>query len=406
MQRLWSRLGGCSMKYKLGDLLTIKHGYPFKGEFFSDKGEKIILTPANFYEKGGFKYTPGKEKYYISEFPEEYLCKKGDLIVAMTQQAEGLLGSTAFVPEDNTFLHNQRIGLITTFEDLLIPEYADYLMRTKSVRKQIRGSASGTKVKHTSPEKIYDVEVDIPDVKIQRKIAEVLRSIEGKINNNISIIQDYSAISSMLYDYWFLQYDFPNEQGKPYKTSGGAMQWNEELKQDIPLGWKVLHVSDFAEVVTGKEDANHSVLDGEFPFFTCSNEVLRCSDYKFDGKAVLIAGNGDFNVKYYEGKFNAYQRTYVLMPHDELYTGVIYHSTLRTINRFKNSSNGSIVKFITKGDVEDIIVLVPEDKTLIKIFNNLLDAVEAIRNENSDLEDLEDFIHPIIMNGQVGFKEL
>lgn len=393
------------MKYKLGELLTIKHGYPFKGEFFADAGDKIILTPANFYEKGGFKYTPGKEKYYISEFPQEYMCKKGDLIVAMTQQAEGLLGSTAFVPEDNVFLHNQRIGLITTFEDKLIPEYADYLMRTKGVRKQIRGSASGTKVKHTSPEKIYDVEVDIPSVDVQRRVAEVLGNIENKINNNISIIQDYDSISKMLYDYWFLQYDFPNHEGKPYKATGGKMQWNNELNQEIPKGWKLLHVSDFAEVVTGKEDANHSVENGKYPFFTCSNDVLKCDDYKFDGKAVLIAGNGDFNVKYYEGKFNAYQRTYVLISKDDLYTGVIYHSALRTINRFKNGSNGSIVKFITKGDVENIIVLVPDDKKILEIFNELLDVVESIKDENKELESLIDFIHPLVMNGQIGFKE-
>lgn len=393
------------MKYKLGDLLSIKHGYPFKGEYFADKGDMIILTPANFYEEGGFKYTPGKEKFYIGEFSEEYLCKKGDLVVAMTQQAEGLLGSTAFVPEDNKFLHNQRIGLISTNSNLLIPEYADYLMRTKSVRKQIRGSASGTKVKHTSPEKIYDVDVDIPDIGVQKKISDVLKAIENNVSINNSIISDYDEMIKLLYNYWFLQFDFPNSDGKPYKSSGGEMRWDKEIQLEIPINWKVKHVSDYVDVVTGKEDANHATEDGHYPFFTCSNDVLKCDDYKFNGNAVLIAGNGDFNVKYYEGKFNAYQRTYVLISKDKKYTGIMYQAALRTINRFKNGSNGSIVKFITKGDVEDIVLLIPDDDKLLDIFNEVLNVGEKIKSENKELLSLKNFLLPMLINGQISVGE-
>ena len=100
-------------KVKLGDVISVKHGWAFKGEFFSNSGNQIVLTPANFYEQGGFKTTPGKEKYYSSTYPAEYLLKKGNLVVAMTEQSEGLLGSAGFIPCDNVYLHNQRIGLIT-----------------------------------------------------------------------------------------------------------------------------------------------------------------------------------------------------------------------------------------------------------------------------------------------------
>ena len=92
-------------KHKLGELLTVKHGWAFKGEYFSDTGAQSLLTPGNFHETGGFKSNEGKERYYIGKYPKEYLCHKGDLIVAMTQQSEGLLGSTALVPEDNRYLH-------------------------------------------------------------------------------------------------------------------------------------------------------------------------------------------------------------------------------------------------------------------------------------------------------------
>lgn len=167
--------------YKLGALCNIKHGYPFDGSKFTDHGTYIVLTPGNFFEKGGFKRIKGKEKYYSGAFPQEYLCSKNDLIIAMTQQAEGLLGSTALVPEDKLYLHNQRIGLISHNGDLVDKLYLYYLFMTKSVRKQISDSASGTKIRHTSPDKIYSVAVAIPNVDIQRKNALLLHSIDEKI---------------------------------------------------------------------------------------------------------------------------------------------------------------------------------------------------------------------------------
>lgn len=124
-------------RMKLGEILSVKHGWAFKGEYFAEDGEQSILTPGNFFEKGGFKPNNGKERYYTGTYPKEYLCHKGDLIVAMTQQAEGLLGSTALVPENNKYLHNQRIGLITCDEKRLNKLFAYYLFMTKSVREQL-----------------------------------------------------------------------------------------------------------------------------------------------------------------------------------------------------------------------------------------------------------------------------
>lgn len=180
-------------KLKLGEVLSVKHGWAFKGKYFSSAGRKCILTPGNFYEKGGFKPNHGKERYYVGTYPEEYLCHKGDLIVAMTQQAEGLLGSTALVPEDNKYLHNQRIGLICCDETKLSKLFAYYLFMTKTVRKQLERSASGTKVKHTSPERIYDIEVEIPDLHYQQRISGILFSIDEKIKVNNRINDNLAA---------------------------------------------------------------------------------------------------------------------------------------------------------------------------------------------------------------------
>ena len=131
---------------------------------------------------------------------------------------------------------------------------------------------------------------------------------------------------------------------------------------------------------------------------------MKCDEYKFDGKAILIAGNGDFNVKYYDGKFNAYQRTYVLMP-DEKYIGILYQASKRKIECFKKGSNGSIVKFITKGDIDNIELTIPDDDKLFDPFNSILNFIHHNKIENFKLASLRDFLLPMLMNGQVTFKD-
>ncbi len=96
----------------LGEAVRVKHGFAFKGEFFSNQGALLVVTPGNFLESGGFRERLGKERFYTADFPEDYLLEKGDLIVAMTEQGEGLLGSAARVPSSEKYLHNQRIGLV------------------------------------------------------------------------------------------------------------------------------------------------------------------------------------------------------------------------------------------------------------------------------------------------------
>lgn len=386
--------------YKLGELCLVKHGFPFEGSKFQEHGKYIVLTPGNFYEAGGFKRVRGKEKYYSDLFPDEYLCAKDDLVVAMTQQAEGLLGSTALIPEDNLYLHNQRIGLITCNDELVDKLYLYYLFMTKSVRKQISDTASGTKIRHTSPDKIYSVQVSIPDIKIQRKNIKVLHAIDKKVEVNSQICSELEVLAKTLYDYWFVQFDFPDENGKPYRTSGGKMVWNEQLKREIPKGCEVINIGNFTTVATGKEDANFSSPNGKYKFFTCSQEALLCDTPAFSGQAVLIAGNGDFNVKHYSGKFNAYQRTYVLIPENSVYYGAMYISAKNQIQAFKNGSNGSIIKFITKGDVENIPFILPNDDSIFYQLNTLLEKIELCERENEELTKLRDWLLPMLMNGQ------
>lgn len=154
------------------DLCDIKHGYPFEGEFFASEGDYVLLTPGNFHEEGGYRDRGEKQKYYTGEIPRDYVLKEGDMLVAMTEQAAGLLGSPLLVPESDKFLHNQRLGLIIPKAGVpWTNEFFFYAFNTRPVRQAIHDSASGVKVRHTSPTKIGEVAVAFPtSVAEQRRI--------------------------------------------------------------------------------------------------------------------------------------------------------------------------------------------------------------------------------------------
>ena len=246
----------------------------------------------------------------------------------------------------------------------------------------------------------YNIPVKLPNIKVQKIVSKLITSIDNKIQINKKINSELEQMAKTLYNYWFVQFDFPDENGRPYKSSGGKMVYNEELKKEIPEGWEVKKCKDILDVITGNEDVNFTSENGIYPFFSCSKQVFKCDKYAFDGLAILIAGNGDFNVKAYKGKFNAYQRTYVLMPDDENYFAILYLSALNTINKFKVGANGAIVKFIRKKDIENIPLVIPNNKNLLKILNDLLYYQLHINNYNQELTSLRDFLLPLLMNGQ------
>lgn len=171
------------VKTTLKSLIDIKHGFAFRSENFSDSGHHILMTPGHFYEEGGFRPQGSKTKYYAGEVPNGYVLSKGDVVVAMTEQAAGLLGSTAFVPENEKYLHNQRLGLIRAIDKSKTDiNFIYWLYNFKEIRNQISEQASGTKVKHTSPERLKTVVALLPPVLEQQKISEILSVWDQAVN--------------------------------------------------------------------------------------------------------------------------------------------------------------------------------------------------------------------------------
>ena len=182
-------LGRYDMKrYVLRELIDVKRGMSLSGEFYATEGELIRLTLGNFKEECGFKLNTSKDDlYFTGPVREEFVLKEGDIITPLTEQVAGLLGATARIPESGKYIQSGDVAIIKCISDELDDGYCYYLISSDLVRRQLSAAAQQTKIRHTSPEKIMDCEVFIPELNEQIKIAYLLDSINSKIELNNKI---------------------------------------------------------------------------------------------------------------------------------------------------------------------------------------------------------------------------
>ena len=180
----------------------------------------------------------------------------------------GSVGNVAFYDEDIIY-NNIRINsgmIIIRSNDVLRQKSLYYILKSNFVKKQISDMISGTVQKQLPVSIIKKILVPVENIDI-----EIIYNIDKKIKNNNAINVELEGMAKTIYDYWFLQFDFPNEEGKPYKSSGGKMIWNEELKREIPEGWEVKTLEDIENnIVTGKTPSttDSTNFDGDIPFIT------------------------------------------------------------------------------------------------------------------------------------------
>jgi type I restriction enzyme, S subunit len=235
---------------RLGEVMDVKHGFAFKSEFFSDSGDYVLLTPGNCDESGGLKLKGDKEKYYVGDFLPEFLLNEGDMLVVMTDliNAAPILGRSFVIPESNRFLHNQRLGLVQVIDDRRIDRtFLYYLLNTHEYRAQVRGSATGSTVRHTAPDRIKSCSVYIPtDVNYQRQIGETLAAYDALIANNrrrIALLEDAAA---QIYREWFVRLRFPGHE-------------HVVIAQGIPEGLERKTLGDLCDQI--RESATPDTLD-------------------------------------------------------------------------------------------------------------------------------------------------
>lgn len=177
----------------------------------------------------------------------------------------------------------------------------------------------------------------------------------------------------------------------------------------MPNGWEFRPLSDFFPIITGKKDANIATKNGSYPFFTCKQASLLTDTYSFEGSAILVAGNGDFNVKWYEGQFEAYQRTYVLMPDSPALLGYLYCAVKRNLSEITSGSRGSVIRFITKGNIADYKIAVPpnpEQNWTIMQLRLILKLIDAYNREITKLETLRDTLLSKLMSGEIDVSKI
>ncbi len=247
-----------------------------------------MLTPGNFLEEGGFKEKADKAKWYNGPIPNDYVLSEGDLIVAMTEQAEGLLGSSALIPRSGVYLHNQRLGLVQICD----PKLADrhfiyYLFNSKPVRQQIRGSASGTKIRHTAPSRIADVKVSVPPLPVQRRIASVLSAYDELIENSQRRIRILETMARALYREWFVHFRFPGHETHPRVPSPLG---------DIPQGWDVKKLGEIAEnfdrLRKPLSKMERAEMQGDYPYYGAAKVFDHVNNFIFEGEYLLMAEDG------------------------------------------------------------------------------------------------------------------
>src|SRR5712692_8191626 len=244
----------------LGDLVEIKHGFAFDGEYFRDEPPgDVLLTPGNFAIGGGFK--DNKFKYYAGPVPEDFLLGEGDLLVTMTDlsKAADTLGYPALVPSSHgpRFLHNQRLGKVLVRPNShATKEFLYYLLRSQPYRNEVLASATGTTVKHTSPNRIKAYRFYLPSIEEQSAIARILQSLDAKIDLNRRESETLEAMVRAIFKSWFVDFDpvFAKSEGRqPFGMDAETAALFPDSFQDSPLGkiprgWKAARLPEVVQV--------------------------------------------------------------------------------------------------------------------------------------------------------------
>jgi type I restriction enzyme S subunit len=393
----------------LGDLARIKHGYAFKGEFFGSAGTHVVLTPGNFHEAGGFKERSDKAKWYSGPVPEEYVLAAGDLIVAMTEQGEGLLGSTALVPRPGFYLHNQRLGLVTPSSSAAADRgFLYYLFNCRSVRQQIRASANGAKIRHTSPTRIYEVKVRVPDIATQRRIASILSAYDDLIENNTRRIAILEEMARRIYEEWFVRFRFPGHEGVRMVESELGL---------VPEGWSVQGLYDVADLTYG------------FPFksslFNEGGEglgVVRIRDISDDYTAtrttedvdlkyrvadgdILVGMDGAFHMGRWAGGVAwLNQRVVRFRPKARIPRSWLFWVTEEPIKTLEATIVGTTVAHLSARDLKELRVLVPS-KAVLEAAGSVLEPMSdlelTLKKKNAVLRVTRDLLLPKLISGEL-----
>ena len=414
-------------KYKLGDICKIFGRIGFRGYTTED----LVSSPSN----GAISLSPSNivdgvmdlskctyiswEKY--EESPEIKIAPN-DIVIVKTGNSYGRTAIIRNVEHPMT-LNPQFVVL----KDIQInPVYLAYFLKTDEFQKQIYGIVGGSAIPTLSQEDLASLIVRVPNENIQNTIADILDSLDGKIEFNKQINDNLEAMAKQLYDYWFVQFDFPNEEGKPYKSSGGAMVYNERLKREIPVGWQVENLVDFAEIKNGatpstSDDTNYGgdivwitpkdlsdqqskfVYQGERNITkqgldSCSTSMLPINSVLMSSRAPI----GLISIAKHEVCTNQGFKSFIPKNmEDSIY---LYYYIKHHIKQIEQLGTGTTFKEVSRDDLCKFSILVVGANDAYKQWVELQDEIAnkqfVLTKEIASLTKQRDELLPLLMNGQ------
>ncbi|WP_288633003.1 restriction endonuclease subunit S [uncultured Butyricimonas sp.] len=380
--------------YRLSDLVKIKNGKDHK---MLSNGKHPVLGSG-----GIMRYVDR----FLYNKPSVLLPRKGTLDNIQYCDVPFWTVDTLYYTEVNTNLANPY-----------------YLYRYLSLL-DLSNLDSGTGVPSMTFDNYYGLKIFLPNIEKQTKIAQILQTLDKKITINRQINQNLEAMAKQLYDYWFVQFDFPNEEGKPYKSSGGKMVWNEKLKREIPEKWHSDNICLIADILSGgtpSKQINEYWNCGNIPFFgptdyngsmfqlqtadkITESGLQHCSSALFEENTIIITARGSIGKLVIVGTPMAMnQSCYALKSRNGEYE-YLYFLTIQMIESLKAKGSGSVFKSIIASDIENTMLCVA-NRGIISLFcDKVCPIMKQIKKNTQEMIHLtkqRDELLPLLMNGQV-----
>ena len=351
----------------------------------------------------------------------KFTLRKGQVAITKDSETRDDIGVATYIADDMPgVILGYHCVLITPNENLINGKYLHVIFHSPYAQKYFEANASGSGQRYTLTNEIVG-EFPIPVIEIekQKQIGDLFSNIDRKIANNRVICADLESMAKLLYDYWFVQFDFPDKNGKPYKSSGGKMVWNEELKREIPEGWKITTIGNITIChdseripVAGKDRES---MKGNIPYYGATGIMGYVNRAIFNGDYVLMAEDGSVMdseghpvVQRVSGACYINNHAHVLESTNG-YSCKLLMMILKDIPVMKIKT-GSIQMKINQENMNSYrIIDIPDclKQTICEKLDVFDEQLLHLHNENKQLVSVRDFLLPMLMNGQVkvGGKE-
>lgn len=393
---------------RIGDLCDIKHGYAFRGEYFSKEGEYVLLSPGNFQVRGGLKLKGDKEKYYTGDFPVEYILDPDDLLVVMTDliQNAPILGGAALIPTEGLFLHNQRLGKVVDINSTeVVPKYLYYIFNSESYRAQVKASATGATVRHTAPDRIKNCVIKLPPPPTQQRIASILSAYDDLIENNMKRIRLLEEAAQNIYREWFMHFQFPG-----YETTTWYM---DDKGRRLPEGWEYLHLDQVCDLTMGQSPSStfYNENGDGLPFHQGVTDFgdRYVTNTMFCSNPTRIAEPGDIlcSVRAPVGRLNITIDRIIIgrglsaMRNKNGNQSFQYYQLKAHFHTEDMIGGGAIFNSVTKKVLSEQELLVPAESDVFEFENIVVPLDKQIENlhcQNRILNEARDILLPRLMN--------